>query len=229
EDTVAVLPDISLTTSPVNVVINTDDMKDHYTVSVEAKNYFDGEKEANVSLDLPEGWQSEPAERTVNLENRLDSEQIEFSIIPPEKVEEGDFEVEVKASADGKEYNSTIQEISYDHINHEYFEYPAEIHVTNFELLMPDDFKIGYIESGFDEVADYLLNVGFDVTKLTEDDLSSADLSVYDTIVTGIRANLAREDLIANNDRLKEYAENGGHVVFQYHKPGDNWDIEETL
>src|SRR5699024_4011492 len=76
---------------------------------------------------------------------------------------------------------------------------------------------------------DYLLNVGFDVTKLTEDDLSSADLSVYDTIVTGIRANLAREDLIANNDRLKKYAENGGHVVFQYHKPGDNWDIDETL
>src|SRR5699024_9127315 len=229
EDTVAVLPDISLMTSPENIVINTADKQDRYTISVEAKNYFDGEKVADVSLDLPEGWQSEPGKQTVSLKERFDSEKVEFSIIPPENVEEGDFNINVKASVDGKDYDATIQEISYDHINHEYFEYPAEVHVTSFELLMPDNFKIGYIESGYDEVADYLLNVGFDVTKLTEDDLSSADLSVYDTIVTGIRANLAREDLIANNDRLKKYAENGGHVVFQYHKPGDNWDIDETL
>src|SRR5699024_1552162 len=54
------------------------------------------------------------------------------------------------------------------------------------------------------------------------------DLDHFDTIVTGIRANLAREDLIENNDRLLEYAENGGHVVIQYHKPGDNWDKNKT-
>src|SRR5699024_10848077 len=172
EDTVAVLPDISLTTSPKNIVINTADKQGRYTVSVEAKNYFDGEKVADVSLDLPEGWQSGPGKQTVSLKERFDSEQVEFSIIPPENVEEGDFNINVKASADRKDYDATIQEISYDHINHEYFEYPAEVHVTSFELLMPDNFKIGYIESGYDEVADYLLNVGFDITKLTEDDLS---------------------------------------------------------
>src|SRR5690625_2494348 len=229
EDTVAVLPDISLTTNPENVVINTAELQDSYTVSVEAKNYFEGEKEADISLDLPEGWQSEPENHKVNLEERLDTEHVEFSIIPPEDIDEGEFDIHIKAVSDGKEYDSTIQEISYDHINHEYFEFPAKVHATSFELLKPDNLKIGYIESGFDEVADYLANVGFDVTKLTEEDLSSADLSKYDTIVTGIRANLAREDLIANNDRLKEYASNGGHVVFQYHKPGDNWDIEGTL
>lgn len=228
-DTVAVLPDISLTTNPENVVINTADIHDRYTVSVEAKSYFDGEKEASVSLDLPDGWLSEPAEQTVTLKNQFDTENIEFSIIPPENIEEGDFNIDVKAFAEGKEYDSTVQEIMYNHISDEYFNYPASVHATSFELLKPDNLKIGYIESGFDEVADYLTNVGFDVTKLTEADLSSANLSVYDTIVTGIRANLAREDLIANNDRLKEYAANGGHVVFQYHKPGDNWDVDGTL
>src|SRR5699024_9309383 len=229
EDTIAVLPDISLTTNPENVVINTAELQDSYTVSVEAKNYFAGEKEADVSLDLPEGWQSEPENYKVNLEERFDTEQVEFSIIPPKDIDGGEFDIHIKAAADGKEYDSTIQEISYDHINHEYFEFPANVHATSFELLKPNNLKIGYIESGFDEVADYLANVGFDVTKLTEKDLSSADLSEYDTIVTGIRANLAREDLIANNDRLKEYALGGGHVIFQYHKPGDNWDVDETL
>ncbi|MFC0299255.1 PIG-L family deacetylase [Virgibacillus soli] len=228
-DTVAVLPDVSLTTKPANVVINTADMQDFYTLSVEAKNYVNGTKEVDVSLDLPEGWQSEPVEHTIKLDNRFDTKEIEFSIIPPEDVKEGELDIHVKALSDGKKYDSTIQEITYDHINHEYFQYPTLVHVASFELLKPGNLKVGYIESGFDEVADYLINVGFDVTKLKETDLSSADLSEYDTIVTGIRANLARADLIANNERLKEYARNGGHVVFQYHKPGDNWDINETL
>ncbi|MDY0409319.1 hypothetical protein [Paracerasibacillus soli] len=81
-DTVAVLPDVSLTTKPANVVINTADMQDFYTLSVEAKNYVNGTKEVDVSLDLPEGWQSEPVEHTIKLDNRFDTKEIEFSIIP---------------------------------------------------------------------------------------------------------------------------------------------------
>jgi hypothetical protein len=77
-------------------------------------------------------------------------------------------------------------------------------------------------------VADYLSNAGLDVTKLTESDLASGDLSQYDTIVVGIRAYLSREDLAANNDRLKQYVENGGHVVVQYHKPNDGWVTKDT-
>ncbi|GAK03713.1 hypothetical protein JCM19037_2056 [Geomicrobium sp. JCM 19037] len=49
-------------------------------------------------------------------------------------------------------------------------------------------------------------------------------MSEYDTIVVGIRAYLSRNDLLANNDRLLQYVENGGHVVMQYHNPNDNWD-----
>lgn len=228
-ETVAVLPDISLTTNPENIVINTADLQDSYSISVEAKNYGEDQKEASVSLDLPKGWTSEPETQNVTLDNRFDTEQVEFSITPPANVEEGNFNVGVSATSNGKQYDSTVQEILYDHINNDFFEYSAQIHVVSFELLKPDNLNVGYIESGFDEVADYLINVGFDVTKLTEEDLDSSNLSQYDTIVTGIRANLAREDLIANNERLKEYAENGGHVVFQYHKPGDNWNTDETL
>src|SRR5699024_2174473 len=132
---------------------------------------------------------------------------------------EDTFDIAITAESGDESYDTTIQEMDYDHINNEYFAYPAQVEAVSFELLKLDDLKIGYIESGFDEVADYLTDVGLDVTTLTEEDLESADLSKYDTIVTGIRANLAREDLIANNDRLKEYAKNGGHVIFQYHKP----------
>ncbi|MTW86982.1 hypothetical protein F3157_15140 [Virgibacillus dakarensis] len=228
DETFAVLPALSVSTEPEDIVVNTADLKSEYTVNVKVKNYYKGEKNASVSLNLPEGWTSVPEKADVNFKDRLDEQKTQFKITPPENIEKGEFSAEAIVESDGKEYDTTVQEISYDHIKDSYFQYPSTMDGVAFELLKPDSLKIGYIESGFDEVADYLLDVGFDVTKLNEADLQSGDLSQYDTIVTGIRANLSRPDLIKNNQRLLEYAENGGHVVVQYHKPGDNWDTNKT-
>ena len=65
--------------------------------------------------------------------------------------------------------------------------------------------------------------------KLTEADLATGDLNQYDTIVTGIRAYLSREDLLKNNAPIIKYVEDGGHLVVQYHKPGDRWDPKKPL
>ena len=210
-------------------MVNTADLKDGYKVEVEAKSYSKNEKNAKVSLELPEGWTSEPAEENVKLSKRGDTGKVAFTLIPPKDPGEEALEIGVKAEANGKTYDAAVQEIKYEHINNAYYLYPAVINVSTFELNYDKDLKIGYIDSGFDEVADSLLNLGFNVTKLTEEDLVSGDLNQYDTIVTGIRANLSRPDLIKNNDRLKEYAKNGGNVVFQYHKPFDNWDADNTM
>src|SRR5699024_11010866 len=86
DNTVAVLPEISLAANPENIVVNTADLQDEYSISVEAKNYFVGEKEASISLDLPEGWTSKPEDQHVTFDKRFDTEQVEFSIVPPENV-----------------------------------------------------------------------------------------------------------------------------------------------
>ncbi|TFJ93180.1 PIG-L family deacetylase [Lentibacillus salicampi] len=228
EETFAVLPELGVSTEPEDIVVNTADVEDSYDVKVNIKNYYNGAKKGSVSLNLPEGWTSEPKEVDVSLEKRLEEQQASFKVIPPEDVEKGEFNIGAMVESGKNVFDTTVQEISYDHIKDSFFLYPSTMDGVAFELLKPDSLKIGYIESGFDEVADYLLELGFNVTKLTEADLSTGDLDQFDTIVTGIRANLAREDLIENNDRLLEYAENGGHVVVQYHKPGDNWDKDKT-
>ena len=226
DNTVAVLPEISLSSNPVNLMINTADIQDEVPVTVSVKNYFNGENNASVSLALPEGWTSNPAQIDVSFSERYDEKAVNFTIHPASEVEEGNFSIDVLATSNGKTFDNTVQEIKYDHINDAYFLYSSAINGVAFELLKPDNLKVGYIESGFDTIADDLTNAGFDITKLTENDLASGDLSVYDTIVTGIRANLSRADLVQNNERLHEYVENGGHLVVQYHKPGDNWDTQ---
>ncbi|RDW20613.1 PIG-L family deacetylase [Oceanobacillus chungangensis] len=228
DNTVSVLPELSVTPEPVNITINTADVQETVPVQVKVKNYFAGEKDATVSLNLPAGWTSEPSQQELTFTDRFEEKQVAFVLHPPKNVNEGTFSIAANAISDGKTYDTTVQEIKYDHIDDSYLLYPATINGVAFELLKPANLKVGYIESGFDMVADYLANAGFDITKLTEEDLSSADLSHYDTIVTGIRANLSRTDLVQNNNRLLEYVENGGHLVVQYHKPGDNWDKVKT-
>jgi LmbE family N-acetylglucosaminyl deacetylase len=228
DGTIAVLPDVGLTLSPEDIVVNTADVKEEIPVTVTLKNYKEGKASAKVALKVPENWGVHPQNATVSFNEKSEEKQVKFTLRPPKAIQKGEYQVKAAATVNGKTFDSTIQEISYDHIGTFYYQYPAAINTVAFELLKPASLKVGYIESGFDKVADYLSNAGLNITKLTAADLAEGDLSQYDTIVTGIRAYLSREDLKANNARLLEYVENGGHLVVQYHKPGDGWDALKT-
>ncbi|MBT2678764.1 PIG-L family deacetylase [Bacillus sp. ISL-35] len=228
EGTIAVLPDAAVTLNPEDIIVNTANVQDEIPVTAKVKNYFNGASQAVVSLKAPEGWEVEPKTATVDFSAQFEEKEVAFTLSPPEGIQSGDFNIDAEVAVNGKTFNSTIQEISYDHIGTFYYQYPAQVNGVAFELLTNDNLKVGYIDSGFDLVADYLSNAGMNITKLTEADLASADLSQYDTIVVGIRAYLSRADLIANNARLLKYVEDGGHLVVQYHKPNDGWNKDTT-
>ncbi|TDL86647.1 hypothetical protein E2R55_21345 [Vibrio vulnificus] len=228
DGTIAVLPDVGLTLSPEDIVVNTADVKEEIPVTVTLKNYKAGKASAKVALKVPDNWGVHPQNATVSFNEKSEEKQVKFTLRPPKAIQKGEYQVKAAATVNGKTFDSTIQEISYDHIGTFYYQYPAAINTVAFELLKPASLKVGYIESGFDKVADYLSNAGLNIRKLTAADLAEGDLSQYDTIVTGIRAYLSREDLKANNARLLKYVENGGHLVVQYHKPGDGWDALKT-
>ncbi|MBS4208012.1 PIG-L family deacetylase [Bacillus sp. FJAT-50079] len=227
-ETIAVLPDVGLTLHPEDMVVNTANIQEEMPVQVKVKNFFTGKHRAKVTLAVPEGWTVSPKEIAVDFSKQLEEKELNFTVSPPAHITEGNFTIGAEAIANGRTFQSTVQEIHYNHIGTFYYLYPSQINGAAFELLSDPDLKIGYIESGFDQVADYLTNAGLSITKLTEADLSSGDLNQYDSIVVGIRAYLSREDLAANNARLHEYVENGGHLVVQYHKPGDNWNANTT-
>ena len=57
---------------------------------------------------------------------------------------------------------------------------------------------------------------------LDADDVAFGDLSRFSTIVLGIRAYEKRADVRAYNQRLLDFARNGGHLVVQYNKVAMN-------
>jgi len=58
--------------------------------------------------------------------------------------------------------------------------------------------------------------VGYQVEILSDEDLRSRDLSVFDAVVVGVRAYNTRDILKSVQKRLMDYVFNGGNLIVQY-------------
>jgi hypothetical protein len=60
------------------------------------------------------------------------------------------------------------------------------------------------------------MQLGYEVTTLTDDKLASENLSQYDAIITGVRAYNTNEKLLAFKQKLMDYVAAGGNLIVQY-------------
>jgi len=219
---IAILPNMSLSLSPEHIIINTSNPHKGIPVTVKVKNYTNVATTAEIKLNLPVGWRLSETNKNVSLAP-FEEIEMEILVIPPVKTIEGELNFTAEVLSEGLTWATSIQEINYEHIDTVYHISITSLRATIFSLEKPAGLKIGYVESGFDDVATNLSSAGFAITRLTELDLAARDLSIYDTIVVGIRAYLSRKDLKKHHDKLMEYVKNGGHLVVQYHKPTDGF------
>lgn len=223
EVAVAVLPPFSLSLNPSAAVLNTLKAGEPIPVKVTARNFNPGASKASLSLHVPDGWKVEPAVEELSFAAKGETKSVAFSVIPASDVNNGSYSIKAIAQNGGVKSSEGAQVIQYPHIGKTYYIQPAELKIQAFDLIVPDKIKVGYVSSGFDNIDDYLRQVGVDVVKLDEKDIQFGDLSKYDSIVLGIRAYAFRPELIPSNQRLLSYVENGGNLVVQYHKPEDKW------
>ena len=108
-----------------------------------------------------------------------------------------------------------MQTIAYEHIQTHRLYRPAKADVKLVDL-QTAPVRVGYIRGSGDRVPDAIGQLGLDVAEIDEQALASGDLGIYDTIVVGIRAYQVRPDLVANNQRLLDFAKNGGTLIVQY-------------
>ena len=72
-----------------------------------------------------------------------------------------------------------------------------------------------------DDIPNVLLQLGYDVTLLRDEDLDRGHFSQFDAIIAGIRAYNTRDRLRQAHEKLMQYVENGGTMVVQYNTMGD--------
>lgn len=178
--------------------------------------------ETTVRLEAPSGWTVAPATASITFGTEEEEITTRFMVTPPARLSPGVVEIKAVATREGVAYREGYQVIAYDHTQARHLYHPAASTVKIFDVTVPPNLEVGYVMGTGDEVPEALRQIGAKVTMLGPDDVAFGDLSRFKTIVLGIRAYESRADVRAYNQRLLDYARDGGHLVVQYNKVAMN-------
>jgi len=204
-------PDFSVRIDePVTVFANGTPGK---TIRVSVTNRSGGPASGSLSLRMPGGWSAKPPSITVKLERPGENRDYDFQVSPAGDARSG--QVSAVLDSGGRASAWSVDEIQYPHI-------PAQtvLEESKGALLRLDLKKVGqrvgYIMGSGDFLPEALRQIGYEVRLLSDEDLSVGNLSLYDTIVVGIRAYNTRPVLQSVQSRLLDYVSAGGTLVVQY-------------
>ena len=168
-----------------------------------------------LRLRLPQGWTSEPVSVPFALAQRGDRTAATFTVTAPAARTVGSLEIVAEAQVAGAVYARDVQEVAYPHIQTHRM-YTASTTTAEVIDVKVARVNVGYIMGTGDQVPEALRRLGVDVTLISDEALSTGELSRFDTIVVGVRASEGRPAFVANNGRLRQYMEAGGTLIVQY-------------
>lgn len=210
----AIVPGFSVVLEPGTQVISTHNGSSS-KVTVAVTSNLTRAMKGVVRLELPSGWQSEPAQAAVEFARRGEKQEVEFTVHPA-SLQEGRAEIHAVLEAEDQKYREGYTLVTREDLGSFYYYQPARQGVSIVDVQVPHDLKVGYIMGAGDDIPTVLKQVGMDVTLIPADSLASADLGAYKTIVLGIRAYDTQKDLATNNKKLLDWVSAGGTLVVQY-------------
>lgn len=212
---VNVVPQVSVALDSNLVIATVSSKPSTQRIVVSVTNNSPRESSGTVKFNLPAGWKSVPESANFALKARGEKTAAAFDVTIPANAKPDDYKMVANAIVGGKTFDQTMQTIAYQHIQTHRRYNTAEVSAKVLDLKVAP-VRVGYIMGSGDRVPEAIKRIGLDVTMLEEKDLSTGDLSKFDTIVVGIRASQVRPDYVANNGRLLEFVNNGGTMIVQY-------------
>ena len=188
------------------------------TINVTVGNNEKGPASVMVTLTAPQGWTADPAAQPIAFAREDEETSVKFRMTPPAGVTAGEFAVRATATGNGASSDQGYEVVEYPHIHRRQVVMPAATRVKAMDVNIAAGLKIGYIMGSGDRVPDAIEQLGASVTMIGPDMLAAGDLSQFNDIVVGVRAYEKRDDLRAHNQRLLDYAANGGVVIVQYQR-----------
>ena len=187
------------------------------TMEVEVTAYRP-DQTGTLKLAVPAGWTVAPDSQPFHLAAVGDHTRLTFTVYAPSQ--KGTAFLTAEATIGGHTYDTTRQEIRYDHIPFQLLQPPARLKAVCLDLQIRGK-QVGYLPGAGDRTAEALEAMGYAVTTLSGADLTPERLRAFDAVVVGVRAFNVRTDLAAGLPALFAYAENGGTVVEQYNTPNE--------
>jgi hypothetical protein len=210
-----VVPELSVNFDSNLLVVPATGAAQAQQLVVSTTSFVDRSLSGMLRLRLPAGWTSVPSSAPFAVESAGDSATATFLVTPPAQRAPGTVVIGAEATTSGPIYSTSIETVSYPHIQNHRLYSPAGARVEVIDLAVAP-VRVGYIMGSGDDVPDALRRMGVDVTIIDRERLATGDLSRFDTIVVGVRASEARPDFVANQARLRAYMERGGTLIVQY-------------
>ncbi|MBN8836024.1 MAG: PIG-L family deacetylase [Sphingobacteriia bacterium] len=217
-----IIPSLIVALSPDNILTNIlpgNPITKNKQIELKFKSNFSA-KQIPVAIQLKQGEAIVYQKDTLmDFETgRTYTQQIAVSSFFKKELEH-DIHATIGLNSNNKQqfFSSYLRAIKYDHIPDIHYFYTDNIKVVTDEVKVTGK-KIAYIDGAGDKVPDALLQLGYQLTYLKEQDITEDNLKQYDAVVVGIRAYNIHEWLTNNNEVLNKYVEQGGNLIIQYLK-----------
>ncbi|RTL13662.1 MAG: PIG-L family deacetylase, partial [Flavobacteriaceae bacterium] len=205
-----ILPEFTSTIETKVIIFNSTQPKE-ITVKVKAHK---ANASGKLSLAIPEDWKIEPKEIPFAIEAKNDERKFTFKIYPT-KAEITSKMVAQITTSNGTILDKELVTIQYPHIPKQTILVTSASKVVKLDIATKGK-NIGYIMGAGDEVNKNLENLGFQVTNLNPNDITTENLKIFDAVILGIRAFNVVDELKFKNKILFDYVANGGNIIVQY-------------
>lgn len=172
---------------------------------------------ASLSIPGAAGIKAASQNSSISFTKKGEKAAVIFEITIPANTRAGKYTLAASVTAGSATTGSEMNLIAYPHIQTHRYYTNAELNVSVLDLKTAP-VKVGYIMGSGDQVPEAIRQMGLDVTMLDSAAIGSGDLSKFDVIVAGVRAYEVRDELVAHNQKLMKFIENGGTLIVQYQR-----------
>ncbi|MEC4005605.1 PIG-L family deacetylase [Flavobacterium sp. SUN052] len=166
-----------------------------------------------VQLNVPSNWSVTPATIPFTLSKKGEEQIAVFTVTPSKEASE----IVIKSSVivDGQTFDKEKIDINYPHIYKQMVLKPAEAKAIKLNIKTKDE-KIAYIMGAGDEVPKSLMQMGYQVSIVKPDEITTEKLQNFDVIITGIRAYNVVNALSFKQNILLDLVKSGKTMIVQY-------------
>ena len=205
-----IVPPVTVNLSETVMVFGT---RDPRQVTLLIRSSSNEPKAGTVALQVPKGWKADPESVPFELGARGEEQSKTITVYPT--ADDNNAMLEAVARVNGKEYDRSLQLISYDHFPIQTLLPEARIKAVRIELKTKGQ-RVGYIHGAGDDIPSALRNMGYDVWEMNNDEITPSNLKGLDAVVLGVRALNTNERARFFMKAVLDYANEGGTVIVQY-------------
>ena len=186
-------------------------------VTLKLRSHSSNPVKGTLGFNLPEGWKVSPATVNLNFTRRGEELPVKVMVTPPSNTSSGSMTAMVEIQGEDEVLSYSQLMVEYEHIPTQTLFPPSQAQMVRINFNKSGR-NIGYIMGPTDEVPASLRQVGYNVTMLSDEDITVENLKQFDAVVGGSRLFHVRERMVFLMDQIMQYVEQGGTYVSQYNK-----------